>query len=170
MDKHFLYDSIVLQYFNQVYHFVDCTLFNELIQNVVKHSTAERGFYIKLLASEIESWAHVPLSKKAKNLGRDLSSLNIGVLPHTTQSSNVLVLDKYLFTDEALVKELFPSLTSTQLLRILSKFQPSKVSPTPVPKAVLKYVESMGSESDNPLDLKLQIVMLSLPQLQKKEK
>jgi len=93
-----------------------------------------------------------------------MNLLNIGVLPHITQTANVLVLDKYLFTDESLVKEYFPSLTSTQLLRILSKFQPSKISPTPVPKTVLKHVESMGSETDNPLDLKLQIVLLNLPQ------
>lgn len=164
IEKHSLYDTVIIQYYNQLYRFTDGILFNEIIQNPTKHSTAERGFYLKIITSELETWSSSHLGKHfqgAKLSGTDVSTAC--TLPYTTQSCNVLVLDKLIFTDVNLVKQLVPILSMPQLLRLLSKFQPSSIAPQPVPKNVLKHVESMAGNIDNPTGITLVTTLMSYP-------
>eukprot|EP01124_Arcella_intermedia_P005026 TRINITY_DN12925_c0_g2_i1.p1 TRINITY_DN12925_c0_g2~~TRINITY_DN12925_c0_g2_i1.p1 ORF type:complete len:728 (+),score=259.19 TRINITY_DN12925_c0_g2_i1:207-2186(+) len=163
LDNHTLDLSIMIQYFNQIFHFIDGTIFNELMTNVAKYSVAERGFFIKLAASEIENWGAINIEKRLKKQENSPFQWK-GQLSHVIESGTVLVLDKILFVDDSLVKELFPSLTGRQLHRLLSKFQPSELCPNPVPKETLKHIETLIplNSSQNPHDLTIPIALLAL--------
>jgi len=164
-EKQRLDHSVVLQYFHQLFHFVDVSTFNGLFEgNTARQCTAERGFHLKLVASEIEAWAMESLMKHAKGKAivaiSSKEPLNVIRLPYTSQAANVLSMDKTIFADKNLVAEYFSVLSKKQLYQLLFRFKPSKLSPTPVPGNVLKLVEIWArdehDEDDVDLDATLQ--------------
>eukprot|EP01126_Amoeba_proteus_P066972 TRINITY_DN9791_c0_g1_i10.p1 TRINITY_DN9791_c0_g1~~TRINITY_DN9791_c0_g1_i10.p1 ORF type:complete len:535 (-),score=167.90 TRINITY_DN9791_c0_g1_i10:270-1874(-) len=143
-----IFDSIVVQFFNQVYQYIDFTLWNELLAKPWQYCTMERGFHIKYSVSQLQDWKFEYNMKKHLQSGQSLQS--VCNLNYMTEASNLMVLDKTLFTDKAVVNELFPTLSLNSIFYLLTNFQSSKMLPGAVPRSILEEFKKWGARSDIP--------------------
>jgi len=63
---------------------------------------------------------------------------------HVEEAGNVLVLDKSLFADPQFVKDVFTTLSPSQILFLLSHFQTSPLSPGKADEETEKKMKWMG--------------------------
>ncbi len=141
--KHFLYDSIVQQFFYQVFYFMNCNLFNELIDQGQKLCNCASGFEIAISLSHYFEWAEKNLSA----LPRDQ------LFPHIHQASQVLVMDKKIMADRQTLEDIFPALNFSQIDRLITLYKPDNIAPDPVPKETKDVIKKLH-EAD-PQDVKL---------------
>eukprot|EP01126_Amoeba_proteus_P067473 TRINITY_DN9975_c0_g2_i4.p1 TRINITY_DN9975_c0_g2~~TRINITY_DN9975_c0_g2_i4.p1 ORF type:complete len:478 (+),score=103.81 TRINITY_DN9975_c0_g2_i4:192-1436(+) len=151
LQKWKVYDHIVLQFFHQIYHYTDVALFNELLRKPESYCSAERGFHIKLILSQLDDWK---LSNLKSHAAMEISLRSIGTMQFMNQVANLLVVEKTIMMDLQLVQSLFPSLTLDHLYYILLHFQPSHMSPNPVDSSILQQLFRMGARNvDEPSSL-----------------
>jgi len=146
--NHNLFESIIKQFHHQIFYYVDCILFNQVIDHGDRYCFGNNGFEIKLAISYLEDWAN-------RNLQASISDQ----LYHLSQAANIIILDKTLFSDKDVVASIFPSLNWKQIGCILSSFQPDKTSPGEVPKSVMKFVEAHAAKDQRPLKLDESVIV-----------
>eukprot|EP01126_Amoeba_proteus_P060746 TRINITY_DN8077_c0_g2_i1.p1 TRINITY_DN8077_c0_g2~~TRINITY_DN8077_c0_g2_i1.p1 ORF type:complete len:1148 (+),score=334.16 TRINITY_DN8077_c0_g2_i1:171-3614(+) len=142
LQKWKVYDHIVLQFFHQIYHYTDVALFNELLRKPDMYCTAERGFHIKLILSQLDDWK---LSNLKSHAAMEISLRSIGTMQFMNQVANLLVVEKAIMKDMQLINTLFPALNLDHLYYILLHFQPSHMAPNPVDSSILRELFSMGA-------------------------
>jgi len=136
--KHYLLDSVMQQYFYQVYYFINASLFNKLLENKSTLCTCANGFKIKQTMAELEDWGS---HRSLKHLDKPLE--------HVIQAVNVLVMvDKAIFMDKGMIQSLFPILNFAQIKRILELFQTDDLSPDPVPPEVLQFLATIATRDE----------------------
>lgn len=146
-EKALLCNTLVLQYFNQVYRNMDAFMFNELFRFFPNFS-GENGVSIKLGISQLNWWKYENLRKyytSKENPHRDFRWLplsEIGVFDYLSQAINVLVLDKALFEDENFVEQHFHNLSPNHLYELLARFVPDAMSPHEVPSELLEKLKA----------------------------
>jgi len=173
-EKYWLPSSVILQYFHQLYHFIDTLIFNGIFtfgrkslispHQSQSYCTAERGIHLKIVCSELETWAVDSLSKHAKDYVKLTSkNANTGAgnsqfqaisspkLFYSSQAASVMLIDKSVFNDKGLILEHFSGLTFGQIFGLILHYQPSKLSPASVPAGILKQLEGWAKEAQKKL-------------------
>eukprot|EP01117_Protostelium_nocturnum_P020416 TRINITY_DN916_c0_g1_i1.p1 TRINITY_DN916_c0_g1~~TRINITY_DN916_c0_g1_i1.p1 ORF type:complete len:1118 (+),score=422.97 TRINITY_DN916_c0_g1_i1:178-3531(+) len=144
LKKHHLSDSLVRNFVQQMFSFIDSQLFNNLIQKPDLF-TCSAGFQIKMAISQVES----NVSKLDKSLTFINKSLN-----HIKEAVNFLVMDKSIVSDADMVEQIFSHLNVIQLKHMIDRFKPDELSPDPVPEVAKKAVaDATKKRSDLPLEL-----------------
>jgi len=154
--KHMIFDSVVKQFFCQVFYYINTRLFNDLLHQR-ELCTCGNGFQIKLGLGQLDEWV-------AKNDKKNLAVAARRYLQHITEAANVLVVDKAIFEDETMISNVCPTLSIPQVRALLSQFRTDQYSPEPVPKAVLAKLEKMDKSRKSSKGLELdESFLLSLP-------
>jgi len=143
-EKSQLCSTIVLQFFNHIYHFMDSVMFNELLK--FSSFSSHIGMNLKIGISELTRWKHGSLKKYYPNQPNLFIAFgDICSFEYISQVINVLVLNKTQFEDQIFVKNLFSRLSGMHLYTLLSRFVPDELAPHQVPHSVLeKFKASKG--------------------------
>eukprot|EP01105_Mastigella_eilhardi_P014892 TRINITY_DN3390_c0_g1_i11.p1 TRINITY_DN3390_c0_g1~~TRINITY_DN3390_c0_g1_i11.p1 ORF type:complete len:956 (-),score=297.89 TRINITY_DN3390_c0_g1_i11:507-3374(-) len=127
-------ESLRVQLFCQLMHWLDATIFNTLIDKP-ELCTCTTGFQLKMSLSALEDFlAHTPELAAARSY-----------LDHTRQAANLLVIDKSVLLDQKSTEDIFPALSVSQLSHLVQSFHPDSVSPKPAGQDV---VDQMRRHSD----------------------
>lgn len=134
-----VYNSIILQFFNEIYYFIDNFAFDYLKSNGSSLSSSEIGIQIKLAVSQLESWKMLTL-KKFSLKGVSLTN-DIGPLSHLSQSAALMVVNKSILKDKEFVRNYFSSLNNEEIYYLLKNFS-AKDKTELVPETILQEVYS----------------------------
>jgi hypothetical protein len=139
----YLYESIVNQFFYQLFYFIDCVLFNELMEHTERLSSTTHGFEIALALSTLLEWSdrHVP------GLPRDQ------LFQHILQAANVMVMDKSLLTDKETLATVWPVLNVSHIYRLISCFSSDPTTPESILPDVKNFLRQLHEA--NPQEVKL---------------
>jgi myosin heavy subunit len=118
-----LYDSIINQFFYQLFYFMDCIVFNELMEHTERLSSTTHGFEIALAVSTLLEWS----DRHVSGLPRDQ------LFQHVLQAANVMVMDKSLLTDKETLTSVWPALNPSQIYRLISFFSSDPTASDAVP-------------------------------------
>jgi len=140
----YITDTVIYQFFNQIFYFINAKLFNELLKRP-ECCTCKRGLGIKMALSQ---FGQVYLT--------DVILHNIEMkLNLIIEAANFLVMDKLTLTEDDIVTT-FPTLNALQLKQILELFRPDQLAPSRVPTSIFKVIESTSyrnTSSSNMLSL-----------------
>jgi len=103
--------SLISQFFNQIFFYINGSLFNLLLRNK-ELCSCDEGLKIKFCLSNLEEWA----CSTNKDLLFPLVKKNFN---HLREASNVLVLQKCIFADESIMHHAFSTLNPGQIKRLL---------------------------------------------------
>ncbi|KAH3745530.1 DIL domain [Pelomyxa schiedti] len=126
--------SLCFQIFSQIVHWINATIFNQLLSKP-ELCTCSNGFQIRLALSELEEFF-----KRYSTISRAAAFLE-----HVRQAATLLVLDKSILLDPKHSATVFGVLNSAQIFRLVQFFKPDSLSPSPVPEAVLDRVGKTDS-------------------------
>jgi DNA repair ATPase RecN len=159
LHKYHIFDSVIKQFFCQVFYYINTRLFNNLLRQEELCSCGS-GFQIKLGLSQLEEW----ISKADKNDKKHLSQAAKRYLLHITEAANVLVVDKDIFTDEEMIENVFPTLTVPQIKFLLEHFQTDQYAPNPVPRNVMATLDGLSRQRKGQKVVEVdEAYLLSLP-------
>ncbi|KYR01299.1 hypothetical protein DLAC_02020 [Tieghemostelium lacteum] len=146
----FVFDSIVQQFFSQTFHYISYTMLNEIIDNGSQNNmcSPSSGFKIKLSISMIEDW----ISQLEE---RDLLLPSKEYLSVITEASNLMVIDKSIFTDSEAILSAFSTLNILQIKKLLEIWKPDQLSPDPIPSSVLSMARGNWNRPTNNLTLQI---------------
>ncbi len=150
-------DSIVAQFFTQIFYFIDALLMNALITRK-ELCTCSNGFQTKLELSDLEAWIQ-------KN-GTFMNSVKYPTfvllftyhrdeLNPIIQAATLLVMDKSALGDKEVLTNMCPNVNFVQVKRLLENFLPDQLYPDPVSPKVKEKLENLVSKSGNQLLLEL---------------
>eukprot|EP01087_Luapelamoeba_hula_P013718 TRINITY_DN393_c0_g2_i1.p1 TRINITY_DN393_c0_g2~~TRINITY_DN393_c0_g2_i1.p1 ORF type:complete len:938 (+),score=285.04 TRINITY_DN393_c0_g2_i1:237-3050(+) len=153
LKRHYVFDSVLQQFFCQVFYFLDAALFNHLVKRRDLCTCAE-GFKIKLGLSQLEEWTNAPKADKRANPDpkKDRKILTYAAknyLKHIHEAATVLVVGKEIFQDEKSIADAFPTLRPHQIKHLLESFQTDQFSPDSVPKKAFMTLDNMTRHSDD---------------------
>jgi len=139
--KNGVYDILIMQFFHQIYRYIDTVMFNSLLYK--DNLTGQVGVNINLAISQLEEWKFENLKQSYPN------RQSISVLPFTeiapliyiSEGSKLVVLDKAIFTDLKFLKKQFKSLNYNHIYTLLMKCVPDDFCPSEIPKEVLKELK-----------------------------
>jgi len=145
MDKWALFDSVMEQLMNQVFFFINATLFNHLIEHP-DLCTPSTGFQLKLSLSLLEDWivgsSHIPKNKAF------LHSIRSQLEP-IKQVANLLVMnDNKVFKDEESFSCAFSRLNILQIQHFVHSFQPDNASRTVASDETMDLILSKFANKD----------------------
>jgi hypothetical protein len=119
----YLYESVIQQYFYQLFYYMNCIVFNELMEHPERFSSTTHGFEIALALSTLLEWA----DRNVPGLPRDQ------LFQHILQAANVMVMDKTLLKDKEMLVQVWPALNPSHIYRIICFFRPDATMPDSVP-------------------------------------
>jgi myosin heavy subunit len=136
MIKNHIPKEIILQFFDQVFFYVNAHTFNALFDIPAKRCKMGSAIMMKMAVSELEAWTDDKRLVKCKD---QLSSLR--------QASDIMIMNKASLVDESTRKEVCPTLTLSQVRKVLQLYQPDEFDPDTVPSSVLKALPAPDSRS-----------------------
>jgi len=140
-----LCSTVVLQFFNQIYYFMDSVMFNKLLQ--FSSFSGQIGMNLKIVISELIGWKQANLKKYySTQPNQYISFADICSFEYISQAINVLVLNKTQFVDQTFIENLFPRLSGIHLYILLSRFVPDELAPHEVPTSVLMKLKGDSNE------------------------
>jgi len=137
MKDKFVFDSIIQQFYSQVFHFVSYSLLNDILNQEHQQSSCSPtfGFTIKLSLSKIEDWL-------SSIDDRDLLIPTRDNLMAIIEAANLMVIDKSIFTDSESIISAFSTLNILQIKKLLEIWKPDHLSPDPIPSSVISMARS----------------------------
>lgn len=133
--KNHVSDGLISILINQIFHFIDIKLFNELITRK-ELCRVSNGFQIKLELSALESWIkeHSSVLSRARATTTTTTTTTTSVyskatkdeLCHITQAATLLFVDKHSLGEKDVLLEICPSLSTLQVKVILESFSPDQ--------------------------------------------
>lgn len=129
----FVQDAIIIQFFNQIYHFIDVSFFEHLMKTLDQNCSTDRGMILKFLISEFQDWKIRNL--KVLSLPNGLTITQLCGMEILKDCSNLLVLDKSNFLSAEEICSFFPSLEKQAIEKILISLKSKNVS---IPDVILR--------------------------------
>eukprot|EP01132_Coremiostelium_polycephalum_P008014 gene8014-9859_t len=143
----FVFDSIIQQFFCQTFHFIGYTLLNDILNGVSEGScTPSSGFKIKLSLSLIEDW--ISTNEERETLVKTKDHLGAII-----EASNLMVIDKSIFTDSESIVSAFTTLNILHIKKLLEIWKPDHLSPDPIPSSVINMSKSNWNRPSSNLTL-----------------
>jgi len=139
--EQYLYNSIVQQFLHQVFKFINCVVFNELMDNGEKYCAHSQGFELKLRVSNLQNWA-------SKNVKIEITD----DMAHVLQVANIIIMDKGVFGDRDTVRSICPDVNFSQIEVILDSFVPEKPDTVlqQVRQKIHQFAEQESKQSPRP--------------------
>jgi len=137
--------SLILQFFCQIFSFLNDNLLFEMSSPKTTICTSQSGFNLKLGLSQITSWIHTMhdkfLSEKFNLLflhcTKALSSLSMVLMTATNPS---------IFASLEEISETFNPLSNGEVKHLLRCYRPDEFSPDPLPREILTLFSSVEEE------------------------
>jgi len=137
--KNAVYDILIMQFFHQIYRYIDTVMFNSLLYK--DNITGQVGVNINLAISQLEEWKFENLKQSYPNQNSVIPFTEIAPLMFISEGSKLVVLDKAIFTDVKFLKKQFPTLNMNHMYTLLMKCVPDDFCPSELPKGVLSQLK-----------------------------
>eukprot|EP00211_Chloroparvula_japonica_P000144 CAMPEP_0119155822 /NCGR_PEP_ID=MMETSP1310-20130426/51943_1 /TAXON_ID=464262 /ORGANISM="Genus nov. species nov., Strain RCC2339" /LENGTH=1266 /DNA_ID=CAMNT_0007148427 /DNA_START=44 /DNA_END=3844 /DNA_ORIENTATION=- len=133
--KYYIYPSIVVQMFCEVFHFINASIFTETMKRGSAMCSPKAGFELKLALSQIQSWVHGVSEGVPKRI---FTALGERCLNTASAIARLLVTatNASVFTSRSDIESTFAPLTFAQVQHLLQNYKPDESAPEEVPESV----------------------------------
>jgi myosin heavy subunit len=135
-----VHEVVLEQVLCQIFYFINCCVFNKMLEDKNPYCTPSNSFEIKLALSQLEEWVQLHIPKSSDKLHEQMA--------HTYEAATMLSMDKKMLIDDLeLRRQIIPSLNPGQVYTLVKNFKPDSIAPDRVSDASLKKLKT-AADSD----------------------